>query len=102
MLLHVSLTPAVASGAPPGRGGQAAAPLVESGCAGSGVVAHHWLSCFEACGLLVPGAGIEPKSPALAGGFLTTGPPGKSEGRLFKRLCNGEIGKEGVNVSGID
>ena len=46
--------------------------------------------------------GIEAASPALAGGFLTTGPPGKSEGRLFKRLCNGEIGKEGVNVSGID
>ena len=25
------------------------------------------------------GPGIEPVSPALAGGFLTTGPPGKSE-----------------------
>lgn len=41
-------------------------------------------------------------SPALAGGFLTTGLPAKSEGRLLKRLCNGEIGKEGVNISGID
>ena len=88
MLLHVSLTPAVASGAPPGRGGQAAAPLVESGCAGSGVVAHHWLSCFEACGLLVPGAGIEPKSPALAGGFLTTRPRGKSR-EIFTEHCLG-------------
>jgi len=36
------------------------------------------LSCFEACGILVPQAGLEPESPALQGGFLTTGPPGKS------------------------
>ena len=26
----------------------------------------------------LPGPGIEPMSPALAGEFLTTGPPGKS------------------------
>ena len=26
---------------------------------------------------LLSGTGIEPVSPALAGGFLTTGPPGK-------------------------
>ena len=26
----------------------------------------------------LPGPGIEPVSPALAGGFLTTGPPGKA------------------------
>ena len=26
----------------------------------------------------LPESGIEPLSPALAGGFLTTGPPGKS------------------------
>ena len=26
----------------------------------------------------LPGAGIEPVSPALAGGFLTTGPPEES------------------------
>ena len=31
----------------------------------------------------LPGAGLEPVSPALAGGFLTTVPPGKS---LFLRL----------------
>ena len=36
------------------------------------------LSCFEACGILVPQPGIEPVSPALPGRFLTTGPPGKS------------------------
>ena len=27
----------------------------------------------------LPGPGLEPMSPALAGGFLTTAPPGKSE-----------------------
>ena len=31
-----------------------------------------------ACGILVPRPGIEPASSALEGGFLTTGPPGKS------------------------
>ena len=29
------------------------------------------------CGILVPGPGIEPTSPAQAGGFLTAGLPGK-------------------------
>jgi len=33
---------------------------------------------FVALGMWdLPGAGIEPMSPVLAGGFLTTGPPGK-------------------------
>ena len=40
--------------------------------------AAHRLSCPKACGILVPRPGIKPASPALAGGFLTTGPPGKS------------------------
>ena len=31
-----------------------------------------------ACWILVLGPGIKPVSPALAGGFLTTGQPGKS------------------------
>ena len=38
------------------------------------------LSCPMACVILVPGSGIE---PALAGGFLTTGAPGKSQCKLF-------------------
>ena len=42
------------------------------------VVAVHGLSCPVACGILVPQLGIEPASPALEGGFLTTGPLGKS------------------------
>ena len=37
------------------------------------------------CGMWdLPGPGIEPVSPALAGGFLTTEPPGKSRHEFFK------------------
>ena len=42
------------------------------------VVVAHGLSCPTACGILVSQPGIEPTFPALAGGFLTPGPPGKS------------------------
>ena len=44
----------------------------------SSVVAARGLSCPTACGILVPQPGMEPMSPALEGGFFTTGPPGKS------------------------
>ena len=37
----------------------------------------HGLSYPTACGVF-PKQGIEPTSPSLAGGFLTTGPPGKA------------------------
>ena len=47
------------------------------------VVAAHRLSCPAACGILVPQPGIELASPALEGGFLSTGPPGKSHQILF-------------------
>ena len=43
----------------------------------AGLVAIWGLSCPEACGVLVPWPGMEPMSPALEGGFLTTGPPVK-------------------------
>ena len=43
------------------------------------VVVTHGLSCPAACGVLVPEPRIKPMSPILAGGFLTTGPPGKSQ-----------------------
>ena len=33
----------------------------------------------------LPGPGLEPVSPALAGGFLTTAPPGKLQHHLLKR-----------------
>ena len=39
----------------------------------------HGLSCPTVCRILVPGPGIEPTCPALAGGSLTNGPPGKSQ-----------------------
>ena len=38
------------------------------------VVATCRLSCSIVCGILVPRSGIEPGSPTLQGGFLTTGP----------------------------
>ena len=44
---------------------------------GSEVVVHGRI-CFMACGLLFPGPGIDPLSPALAGRFLFTVPPGES------------------------
>ena len=46
-------------------------------CASS-VVVSRGLSSSPACGILVPQPGIEPMSPALEGGFFTTGPLGKS------------------------
>ena len=52
------------------------------GGAGFSLVAVCVISCSEACGILVPRAGIEPVSPALGGGFLATGPPGKTETSL--------------------
>ena len=42
------------------------------------VVAGHGLSCPETPGILVFRPGTKPTSPALAGRFLTSGPPGKS------------------------
>ena len=52
------------------------------------------LSCPSACGILVPQPGIEPASPALEGGFLTTGPPGKSVSSVFysKMFCCPQLG----------
>ena len=47
-------------------------------CTGS-VVALCRLSCSVARGILVPRPRIEPTFPALQGGFLTPGPPGKSQ-----------------------
>ena len=49
---------------------------------GSRALEHRLSSCGTQahliCGMWdVPGPGIEPVSPALAGGFLTTAPPGK-------------------------
>ena len=60
------------------------------------VVAAHGLSRPVAYGILVPSwhmgsyfpeRGIEPASPALQDGFLTTGPPGKSLSRVSSYPC---------------
>ena len=45
---------------------------------GFSLVAVQGLNCPVTCGILVAQPGIEPVAPALEGGFLTTGPPGKS------------------------
>ena len=40
-----------------------------------------FMFCFfgpQTCGILAPPPGIKPSAPALIGGVLTTGPPGKS------------------------
>ena len=43
----------------------------------------HALSCPETCGIF-PDGGIEPACPALASGFLITGPPGRSRELHFE------------------
>ena len=44
------------------------------------------------CGMWdLPGPGLEPVSPALAGGFLTTVPPEKSLGWVLKVACVSEL-----------
>ena len=63
------------------------------GCSSCG----HQLSCSLARGTLVPQLGIEPTSPALQSGFLTTGPAIKSlyhyslNALLCPANCNAEI-----------
>ena len=49
-------------------------------------------------GILVPGPGFEPASPALKGVFLTTGPPGKLIGHPFshRSLCPQGLGKSSL------
>ena len=42
------------------------------------VAAASGLSCPEACGILVPQPGTEPRCPELKGRLLTTGLPRKS------------------------
>ena len=56
----------------------------------SGVVARE-LSCPEACGILVPRSGIQPMSPVLTGGFLTTGLQSKPQSNIYCILNNDEV-----------
>ena len=39
----------------------------------------------------LPGPGLEPVSPALTGGFLTTAPPGKAPHVFFKKYLPSSI-----------
>ena len=55
---------------------------------GSWALEHRLSSCGARAVLLrgmwdLPGPGLEPVSPALAGGFLTTVPPGKPSKYIF-------------------
>ena len=49
------------------------------------LVLVHGLSCFAAYGILVPRSGIDPKSPALRGGFLTPDPQRSPYGMTFNK-----------------
>ena len=58
---------------------------------GSRALEHRLSSCGARAQLLhrmsdLPGPGLEPVSPALAGGFLTTAPPAKSRFFYFKLI----------------
>ena len=55
-------------------------PIVASGLLieVASLIAVHRLNCAKECGILVPSPGIKLVSPASTGGFLTTGPSGKS------------------------
>ena len=50
-----------------------------------GVIEVCEFSFPKAYGILVPQPGMEPESPTSAGGFLTTGPPGKVLAHLLLR-----------------
>ena len=47
------------------------------------------------------GPGLEPVSPALAGGFLTTAPPGKPQNLIFKKREKLEHLQESLLLDGL-
>ena len=60
---------------------------------GSRALEHRFRSCGSRASLLcgmweLPGPGLEPLSPALAGRFLTTAPPGKPDNVLLRKMYN--------------
>ena len=62
-------------------------------CCGAQALGHRLSGCGAWASLTqdmwdLPRPGIEPVSPALAGGCLTTGPPEKSESLLFCGICS--------------
>ena len=50
----------------------------------------------------LPGPGIEQVSPELTGGFLTTGPPGKSLGFLFLVFLNQFHMEYTINIQALN
>ena len=54
-----------------------------------------------ACGILVPQPGIEPMSPELQGGFLTTGSLGKSPVSLISDSKSGKLNGENQSAASI-
>ena len=58
--------------------GARASVVVACGLSSCGARAQMLCSVWD-----LPGPGLEPVSPALAGGFLTTEPPGKTPGQIF-------------------
>ena len=62
------------------------------------VVVVHRLSCSAVCEIL-PGPGIEPVCPALAGGLFTTQPPGKPlDGSLESKIPSKHVRKAFINI----
>ena len=61
-----------------------------------------WRTCLAAHDMWnLPGPGIEPVSSALAGGFLTMRPPGKSPSLSFKETLSPEIPGNIVKQDGL-
>ena len=64
--------------------------LLDFACAGSSLQCTGFSSycavALQFCGILVPQLGSKTLSPALEGGFLITGPPGKSQSSSSSRL----------------
>ena len=56
---------------------------------GASALAAHGLSCSAACGVFRD----QGSNPALAGRFLTTGPPGKSQNEMFYHKQHVKYGK---------
>ena len=59
--------------------------LQSTGCRAHGLQELWHVALAAPCMWNIPGLGIKPVFPALAGGFLTIGPPGKSILHFLKR-----------------
>ena len=62
------------------------------------VVVACGLSCPTSRGILVSWPGIKPTSPALEGGFFTSGPPGKPQDTTVLDVCFKELLMEASEI----